>query len=742
MSQNSFSLKQKLVSLVLAITLILGLMGFGIMNIVSKRVQYQQLQSFESYALSLSDAIGAQFYERYGDVQAFSISPAIQSSNRQTIIDALNTYSAMYGIYDLIMVVSKSGKLVAVNNKAPDGKPLEVGALYEKNYADEPWFKAVLSEEFTADKEKGFAGTYFEDVQMDPYTSAVYGEKRLGNSFSTAVKDSKGNVIGVITNRAGSRWFEVAVKDLFRGLKKLGVNTGEISLVGKDGTLLYEYFSDPQSPKLEDSKYDWEKILKFNLLKDQNEAIKRLQTQASGGGVIMHTRKKESFVTGFAKVSGPKFVDTIGWNVLVRQPENSKEGLSELFQLRNAYYLALAIVVALALLLAVRFSSTLSRKLMALADHLSKGAREVAKASNEVSTSSARLSEAATEQASAIQETASALDEVSAMLKSASDNAGQSQSTSQKSREFAEKGKSTIQEMIRAIQEINQSNDTIMNQVDHGNQQISEIVKMIEEIGQKTKVINDIVFQTKLLSFNASVEAARAGEHGKGFAVVAEEVGNLAQMSGNAAKEISSLLESSIQRVDQIINETKSTVNQHVLEGKRKVGQGTEIATRCHDLLEQILGSVKSVDSMVSQIAKASREQTQGVSEINKAMNQLDQVTQQNTTVAYQGASSASELQKEAQQLEAWVRDLNAMVSGRGSMSQPLQAAPPQAAPPQAASHEAAPARPTARKIKASQDQNEVKIANPVSTAPVEASAGPKIEAGTPESDDPRFVDL
>lgn len=102
--------------------------------------------------------------------------------------------------------------------------------------------------------------------------------------------------------------------------------------------------------------------------------------------------------------------------------------------------------------------------------------------------------------------------------------------------------------MIHSITEISESNDRIMSQVADGNRKISEIVQVISEIGNKTKVINDIVFQTKLLSFNASVEAARAGEHGKGFAVVAEEVGNLAQMSGNAAKEISDMLNGSVSR--------------------------------------------------------------------------------------------------------------------------------------------------------------------------------------------------
>jgi methyl-accepting chemotaxis protein len=290
----------------------------------------------------------------------------------------------------------------------------------------------------------------------------------------------------------------------------------------------------------------------------------------------------------------------------------------------------------------------------------------VAATSRNLAVSSGKLSEAATEQASAIQETAASLDEVSAMLKSASDNASRSKEVSKKSFDLAERGKSSIQEMISAISVINQSNDMIMGQVETGNLKIAEIIKMIQEISQKTRVINDIVFQTKLLSFNASVEAARAGEHGKGFAVVAEEIGNLAQMSGNAATEISALLENSVQKVDQIISETKSSVGQSVQEGKQKVMFGTDIARRCHELLDQILGSVKDVDAMVTQIAASSSEQTQGVGEINRAMNQLDAATQQNTSIAHQEAGTSTQLEKGASELESMVSELISMVNGGG----------------------------------------------------------------------------
>lgn len=126
--------------------------------------------------------------------------------------------------------------------------------------------------------------------------------------------------------------------------------------------------------------------------------------------------------------------------------------------------------------------------------------------------------------------------------------------------------------MLNSIDEISQSNDSIADQTRQNNEKINEIVKLISDIGNKTKVINEIVFQTKLLSFNASVEAVRVGEYGKGFAVVAEEVGNLAnKMSGNAAKEISSLLDESQRKTAQIVKETESKVDELIKKFMKKL---------------------------------------------------------------------------------------------------------------------------------------------------------------------------
>ena len=285
-----------------------------------------------------------------------------------------------------------------------------------------------------------------------------------------------------------------------------------------------------------------------------------------------------------------------------------------------------------------------SNALLKLASDLTNFSLDVAKASVDIAASSNELTQASTQQASALQETVAAIDEINAMVNKNAETAKLSADVSNVSESSAVAGQATVQKMLKAINNISDSNAAIMNEINHSNQEISEIVKVIAEIATKTKVINDIVFQTKLLSFNASVEAARAGEHGKGFAVVAEEVGNLAQMSGNAAKEISSMLDSSIQKVERIVEQSKSKVTALMIDGKEKVDAGIRTAQDCGRVLDEIHANVTRVNQMVIDIATASKEQAMGVHEVTKAMNQLDQATQQNLGTAQESSTSAEDL--------------------------------------------------------------------------------------------------
>lgn len=341
------------------------------------------------------------------------------------------------------------------------------------------------------------------------------------------------------------------------------------------------------------------------------------------------------------------------------------EEASTQVKLASSISITLGLVAGLfSVILAFFVIRNLKTSIQKIITTLSENARNVASASHQIASTAEELSQASTEQAASLEQTSSSIEEMNQMVNKNSENASRAAETTTESQEHAREGQQAVSRMITAMSEINHSNNSIMEQVEHSNKQITEIVEVIKEIGAKTKVINDIVFQTKLLSFNASVEAARAGDQGKGFAVVAEEVGNLAAMSGNAAKEISDLLDSSIHKVENIVNETKTKVGAEVVSGKEKVKVGTEIANQCGSLLDTIVKEVSDISKMAEEISVASHEQAQGVSEITKAITQLDTVTQQNSASSEETASAAEELSAQAESLNTAVLDLVSAIEG------------------------------------------------------------------------------
>jgi len=165
----------------------------------------------------------------------------------------------------------------------------------------------------------------------------------------------------------------------------------------------------------------------------------------------------------------------------------------------------------------------------------------------------------------------------------------------------SESTRHVMEELTSAMQNILESNE-----------RIEKLVKIIEQVAEKTEVIDDIVFKTQLLSFNASVEAERAGEHGRGFAVVAQEVGNLAQMSGVAATEIATIVKNSIREADQVAAENKS-----------RVEKGGDLVAQTRDKTSGVLNRITEILHATDQIVAASKEQSQGISEITKSINML-----------------------------------------------------------------------------------------------------------------------
>jgi methyl-accepting chemotaxis protein len=324
--------------------------------------------------------------------------------------------------------------------------------------------------------------------------------------------------------------------------------------------------------------------------------------------------------------------------------------------------LCLALVIGLGgiLYIAIRnINSALEifKKLDLISNSVNDGA-------NGITQTSVNLSSSSNQQATAITETATAIEQISIMIKKGSDHAIRTQRISEESREVSLRGRSSIDELKGAMGDISRSQESIISQVQSGNQEISKVSQLIQDIANKTQIINDIVFQTKLLSFNASVEAARAGESGKGFAVVAEEVGKLAAMSGVAAQEISDKLQESTEQVSTIVRNNNSRVEALIREGRSRLEQGDQVSTRCSEIFTEISKKAEESHSRLSELAMAATEQSKGITEINHAVNQLNQATNENARLANVSETEAVELKNISDSLRASMSDLRGIFLG------------------------------------------------------------------------------
>ena len=227
-------------------------------------------------------------------------------------------------------------------------------------------------------------------------------------------------------------------------------------------------------------------------------------------------------------------------------------------------------------------------------------------------------------QATSVQATAATIHEISEMATVSAENADGIRSDVSKSVILATAGKQRVSDLVVVIEEINRALDGMNEQSKSSNDKFASVAKIIQEISDKTQIINEIVFQTKLLSFNASVEAARAGEHGKGFAVVAQEVGALAQTSGKAADEISKMLSSSANQVQEVVAFARTASERALTESREKTNKGQNLAKACDQVLNEVVDSAQSVQRKIDQVSGALKEQTIGIVDMSKALQLLE----------------------------------------------------------------------------------------------------------------------
>lgn len=346
-------------------------------------------------------------------------------------------------------------------------------------------------------------------------------------------------------------------------------------------------------------------------VEDRLTNLNKTATQNFSNAIaISETRINKVLITNVAVVIATAliliiichFVIKVIWNQLGGEPEYTREIAQSIADGDLSRTIVFDAKYSNSLLFTMK---QMQENLGLMINNIKEVSATIQNSSNEIASGNMDLSERTEQQANSLEETATAIEELTSTVKQNADNAKVANTLVISSSDIAIKGGKIVNDVVDTMKEINTSS-----------QKISEIIS----------IIDSIAFQTNILALNAAVEAARAGEQGRGFAVVASEVRNLAHRSANAAKEIKVLI--------NISNE--------------KVQAGTELVDKAGNTMTEIVASVKKVADLMSEISLASQEQSVGIEEVNKAIVNMDSMTQQNSALVEEVAASASVMQEQS----------------------------------------------------------------------------------------------
>ncbi len=647
---KNLSLSQKLVGSFL----VMGLVPMLVLAVITwrsaDRISDNVGRTYQTTAENILDKVERNLFERYGDVQAFGVNTAVREksswyqvgSATNRIADVANQYANLYGFYLISLFVDLDGKVIAVNDHAPDGKPIDTAPLYQKNYKEAGWFQDALAGRFL--KSDILDGTVVEDVHVDEDVKKVYGGEGLVVGFAAPVKDSSGKVIGVWNNRAAFSLVEEIFQTAYKDLSREGMAGAELTLLDSRGRVIVDF--DPGVAATNAVvKHDMNVLLKLNLAEAGVEAARAVVEGRSGHGSGFHVRKRVEQTTGYAASHGALGYPGLKWGVLVRVATKTSMAAAAAIKTRVVQVLGLSALLLLAA--SLWLSRMISGPLLASLQEMREVGSGLAAASSQVSSASQAQADGAGQRAAALEETSASLEEMSSMTKLNAESAGRAKDLAATTRSAAEAGAADMGRMADAMEEIRNSSSSIAN-----------ILKSIDEIA----------FQTNILALNAAVEAARAGEAGMGFSVVAEEVRNLAQRSAAAARETAQGIQDSISKSER----------------------GVEISERVKLSLQEIVLSIRAMDEVAGEVASHSTEQNQGISQVNSAVADMDKLTQSDAASAEECAAAARQLQNQAARLNRAVEEVGRLVQGRGG--EPATAPAPSLAPvPQPAARGTAP---------------------------------------------------
>jgi len=609
---------------IVASGLLIALAPLLFSSFIAVRKAYKDRETSQGVAClsaveQVADKVDRLLFERYGDVQAFVFHPGAADADPKVITSTADTFTKMYGFYDLMIVADASGKIIAVNSVDCDGKPIDSAPLIGLSVKDEPWFQECMSGRIKDGE------SYTGDLAADRFVAQVYRSQGLSLNFSAPVLNAEGKPVRVWSNRVS---WERSVREVISGLDKTfnaGVKDQSgrsiIQVISSKNQVLEEY------PKSSVGTTSGPETVSFAQL-------------IGKGGYFPNVADGEKELVAHAPFPGFLSYKGQGWRLVLHNPLSA--AMKEPRALRDLFVLLIAIsILGICLLTSQSVKLFLIRPLGILTgktkrlsegdaafelpevkrtDELGALARALeifrensnkirtmtghtALSVDEASTAVAQISDGAKTQTSQLNLVSSALSESFTAIKLVTNNAVRARERAELAQKSVENGQSAVSQLVPIVEAIAQNS---------------------RKITQITQVIAQIANRTHILSLNAAIEAARAGEHGKGFVVVAQEVGKLAESSAQNAKQIADIVEqaSADSQRGKVATET---VNENM----------SSIAAGTHDTTE-----------MVRSIAVAMDEQQATLSQISGNISELRNIAMANSASSEEITATMIQLSK------------------------------------------------------------------------------------------------
>jgi methyl-accepting chemotaxis protein len=548
-----------------------------------------------------------------GIFAAVKASGALETAAKERAVEGATKLAGL--IQEVLTVELKVASAIAISNDA-------VNAATNKNVEVMNRQLADAMQKIGKDYETIFITDVNGIVVADGSNGAYKGLSFADRGYFQKAKEGKANVGAVVKSKKSGNPVTTACAPItkdgkFVGSAVIGLKMDSLSdkVTAKMGQTGYGFVVDQTGLLI--AHPDKTKILMLNMstLVGMEEITKSM--------LAKQTTVQDYIFQGTKKIAGITPVELTGWSVCVTQDTN--EFLAAAHSIRNFIVIIGIIFLALTIVCVTFFARSISLPIKSAVDQMSEAANQVASASGQVSTASQSLAEGSSEQASAIEETSSSLEEMSSMTKQNASNAAQADGLMKQANQVIQKANEGMKSLTRSM---------------------TEITAASEETSKIIKTIDEIAFQTNLLALNAAVEAARAGEAGAGFAVVADEVRNLAIRAADAAKNTSGLIEGTV----------------------RKIKDGSTLVVNTNEAFVEVSVSASKVGELLGEISAASQEQSQGIDQINKAVSEMDKVTQSTAATAEESASASEEMNAQAEQMKQVSRTLVNIIGGNSGV--------------------------------------------------------------------------